>query len=367
MRTPLYQEHRLLGARMTEFAGWEMPLSYGGILGEHEQTRQRVSVFDTCHMSEFRVGGPRSEQALRRTLACRIDGLAVGRCRYGFLLNESGGVLDDLICYRVKREEFMIVANAGRREVDAGVLKERIGEEAIFEDVSDETAKIDLQGPDAPRALSQLAGPAVLQLAYYGCDRMGVAGIHTLVSRTGYTGELGYELYLPADRVQELWQGLLDVGGVQPAGLGARDTLRLEMGYPLYGHELDESTTPVEAGYAKMLPAHGEYPGAQAVCARVAQGVSRRLVGVRFDGRRAARPGDALTVDGEDAGRVTSGCFGPSVGRAIALGYVSAEMDRPGQEVAATIRDAELPGEIVELPFYRDGTARLEITSKEKR
>jgi aminomethyltransferase len=348
---------------MVDFAGWDMPVQYAGILAEHEHTRTHVSLFDTCHMSEFRVWGARAEQVLGGAVACRVAGLPEGRCRYGFLLNERGGVLDDLICYRIQFEEFMVVANAGTRERDGEVLEERL-KGTVFEDISDQNGKIDLQGPGALAALSELSDGAAASLPYYGFRYMMVAGIDTLVSRTGYTGELGYELYVPAYRIGALWDALLEVEGVEPAGLGARDTLRLEMGYPLYGHEMDETVTPVEAGFGRMLP-RGSYPGAEAVESQLKGGVDERLVGIELEGRRAARPGDPVFRGDEEAGRVTSGSYGPSLGRAIALARVPDASSKPGTEVAAEVRGTRIPGQIVELPFYKGGSVRAETEEEE--
>jgi len=365
MRTPLFGNHTTLGARMVDFAGWEMPVQYTGILGEHRHTRTAASLFDTCHMSEFLIRGPGAQSALRTALACRVDGLRVGRCRYGFLLNADGRVIDDLICYRLAPEEFMIAANAGRRQADGEALSGRVGHEVEFADVSDETGKIDLQGPAALDALLEVSDAAARALPYYGVARMDVAGMNTLVSRTGYTGELGFELYVPAAAVRALWDRLLAVPGVEPAGLGARDTLRLEMGYPLYGHELDESITPVEAGLAWALPAHSEYVGAGAVRRLREEGPERRLVGLQFNGRRAARRGAPLLAGEKEVGSVTSGSFAPSIGSAVALGYAAAPVLEPGQKIEAEACGRRLPGRIAELPFYKNGTARMKVQREE--
>jgi aminomethyltransferase len=360
MRTPLYDRHVALGARMVDFAGWEMPVQYAGILTEHEQTRTHVSLFDTCHMSEFRVWGARAEQVLSGAVACCVSGLPEGRCRYGFLLNERGGVLDDLICYRIQFEEFMVVANAGTRRRDGEVLEERL-KGAVLDDISDETGKIDLQGPDSLGVLNGLSDGTAGSIPYYGFRYMMVAGIDTLVSRTGYTGELGYELYAPTYRIGALWDALLGSDGVEPAGLGARDTLRLEMGYPLYGHEMDETVTPVEAGFGRMVP-RGIYPGADAIARQLKRGVDEQLVGIEFEGRRAARAGDPVFRAGTEAGRVTSGSFAPSVGCAIALARVAADAAGPGTALEADVRGSRIPGRVVDLPFYKDGTVRAETS-----
>lgn len=367
MRTPLFGSHIALDARMVGFAGWEMPVQYTGILDEHRHTRTAVSLFDTCHMCEFLIRGPRAQSALRGTLACRVERMAVGQCRYGFLLNTAGGVIDDLICCRPGPEEFMVVGNAGRQEADAKALEGRIGAQADFADISDETGKIDLQGPASLDALLQVSDQAAGALRYYGLARMNVAGIDALVSRTGYTGELGFELYVAAEDARALWERLLGVRGVEPAGLGARDTLRLEMGYPLYGHELDESTTPVEAGLEWALPAHSDYVGAGAVRRLREEGPERRLVGLRFSGRQAAREGAPLLAAENEVGAVSSGSFAPSLGSAVALGYAAAAVAKPGQRLEAKVRGRRLSGRIAGLPFYKDGTARTKLESQEGR
>ncbi len=358
MRTPLYDGHRALGARLVTFAGWEMPVQYAGILAEHAHTRSRASLFDTCHMSEFRVAGPGAVEAVARAVACRVRDLGVGRCRYGFLLSEAGGVLDDLICYRMAEDEVMIVANAGTRRRDAQVLADRLTNVA-FEDVSDATAKLDLQGPASVEVLARLGGGDLADLGYFRFRRCSLAGLDALVSRTGYTGERGYELYVPPPRAEALWTRLLADDAVRPAGLGARDTLRLEMGLPLYGHELDESVTPVEAGLDRFLPDDGGYVGAEAVADRLRHGVDRRLAGVVFAGRRAAREGDPVrALDPGGEGSVTSGSFAPSLGCAVAMAYLPPACAQPGVRVRAETRGSGIAGQVAAPPFYEDGTAR---------
>jgi aminomethyltransferase len=289
-----------------------------------------------------------------------VTELTPGRCRYGFLLNDVGGVIDDLICIQVSPDRFMIVGNAGRRDEDAGALRERV--RAEFCDASDDTAKLDLQGPRAAEVLQPKTDVDLGELGYFCFAHATVAGIECILSRTGYTGELGYELYVPAEAVGELWNRLLEMDPVKPAGLGARDLLRLEMGYPLYGHEWDEQTTPVEARYAWALPGHTEYTGAEAVTSGQRREPDRLLVGVRFEGRRAAREGAALLKDNEDIGRVTSGSFSPALECAIALGYVKREHAEPGTGLQARVRDKLLEGSVVTLPFYDGGTVTREVS-----
>jgi len=365
MRTPLHSLHLKLGARMVEFAGWQMPVQYAGIIREHQHTRTSTSLFDTCHMSEFEVRGPDAGEALQRALACRIRELAIGRCRYGFLLDGAGGVLDDLVCYRLEAERYMLVANAATRDRDARTLQERLEGEAAFEDISDATGKVDLQGPESLKALERVADGPVSGLRYYEFARMKVAGVEALVSRTGYTGELGYELYVEAGRVADVWEALLAIEGVEPAGLGARDTLRLEMGYPLYGHELTEAVTPLNARLERALP-EGGYLGAEALARRRREGVGPVLVGIEFEGRRAARPGDRLFAEGAEAGRVTSGSYAPSLGRAVALGYVRESCAVPGSPVEADVRGRRVAGRVARLPFHKRGTARMSTVRRHR-
>ena len=358
MRTPLYDCHRALGARMVPFAGWDMPVQYAGILAEHAQTRSRASLFDTCHMSEFRVTGPGAVETVARAVACRVRTLDVGRCRYGFLLNESGGVLDDLLCYRLAEDEIMIVANAGTRQRDAEVLEQRLAG-VTFRDVSDATAKLDLQGPASMEVLQRLGAGDLCDLHYFHFRRTRLAGMDVLTSRTGYTGERGYELYVEPKHAADLWNRLLEDEAVEPAGLGARDTLRLEMALPLYGQELDESVTPVEANLDRFLPKAGGYVGAEAVAERARRGVDRRLAGIVFDGRRAARHGDAVTCpDPPGEGTVTSGSFAPSLGCAVALAYLPPACTRTGTRVRAEVHGSRIDGRLADLPFYTNGTAR---------
>lgn len=359
MKTPLHDAHTALGARMVDFAGWDMPVQYAGIIDEHLHTRRAASLFDVCHMTEFRVSGPGAGKALRAALACRLDGLARGRCRYGFLLNEDGGILDDLICYHLDDDEYMVVANAGRRDVDARVIAERMPGGVAFEDASDATAKIDLQGPESLDVLDRVTDGSARALRYYGFAHMDVAGVPALVSRTGYTGELGFELYVDVADARALWDALLAVDPVKPAGLGARGTLRLEVGYPLYGHELSEDVTPLEAGFGWALPLDARYVGAAALARKRAHnGIQRALVGIRFEGRRAAREGCAVFAEGEEIGVVTSGCYAPSLECAVALAYIPPAYDQPEMEVEAEVRGSRVAGQVVPTPFYTEGSVR---------
>ena len=363
MQTPLHSHHESLAARMIPFAGWTLPVQYKGIIPEHQHTRRHASLFDTCHMSEFRVRGSNAKTRLSAALACRIRNLQPGRCRYGFILREDGGILDDLICYCIDNDEFFIVSNAGTREKVSMTLRSRLPDIEVT-DISSDTAKLDIQGPQACAALAGLA-PDIREIGYFRFLRTDIAGTRAIVSRTGYTGELGYEVYSNASHATELWEKLLSLPGVEPAGLGARDTLRLEMGYPLYGQDLSESVTPVEAGLEAFLPRDEQYVGMHRVQDQLASGVRRMLVGIRLEGRSSARPGSAVYINHTRVGEVTSGSFTPSLGCAISLGYVEAEHAHPDTRLELAVRSRRLEGVVEPLPFYHDGTVRADTSIKE--
>ncbi len=355
--TPLAAWHAANGAKMAPFAGWNMPIQYpDGIIAEHMHTREKAGLFDICHMGEFILDGPGAADALSRAVTVNIATLKPGRCRYGFLLNETGGIKDDLIVYRLREERFMIVVNAGCRASDFAALQSRVAPALVLEDISDATAKIDLQGPESIAVLEKVLPGAWRRLPYFGFTEVEFDGGPLTVSRTGYTGELGVELYFPTDRAEKLWTLLLSDPRVKPAGLGARDTLRLEVGLPLYGQDLDEQHTPAEAGYAAMLTSQADYVGKEG-----AREVRKKLVPLTIPGRRSARHGDAVALpSGETVGEVTSGSYAPSLGNAIALAYITAD-EAGRQEYVVRAAKAELTATVAALPFYNGGTARVAL------
>jgi aminomethyltransferase len=356
-RTPLTDWHTAHGAKMAPFAGWLMPIQYEGIVIEHEHTRRRAGIFDICHMGEFRIEGAGADDALARAVSHNLATLRPGGCRYGFLLNREGGVLDDCIVYRFGPESFMVVVNAARAAGDFSALRERLPLSVSLTDVSAGTAKIDLQGPESLLVLERVIGRSFRDLPYFSFRQASFGDVPLLVSRTGYTGELGYELYLPPETAETLWTSLLADDRVKPAGLGARDTLRLEAGLPLYGHELDEEHTPAEAGFAALLTSGADYVGRAG-----AMNVRERLIALRLEGRRAARSGDVLALpDGAPVGRVTSGSFAPSLGYAIALAFVDAAHAGAENFVLRAARN-ELAASRTSLPFYTEGTARVKLS-----
>ncbi len=357
--TPLHAWHVEHGARMAPFAGWDMPIQYQGILVEHLHTREKACVFDICHMGEFMVQGPYAKTALEKAVAHNLETLSPGRCRYGFLLNENGGVIDDCIIYcleRGERDQYMIVVNGARTEADLSTLRQRLPESVQLTDISQQTAKIDLQGPASLDVLQGVLQAPLKNLRYFGFFQTTFLGAPLLVSRTGYTGELGYELYVDAHKALPLWEACLQDNRVLPAGLGARDTLRLEMGLPLYGQDLDEEHTPTEAGYGMLLTSQAEYVGKNN-----AANVRETLVPLSLEGRRSARHHDVvLDADGYEVGHVTSGSFAPSLGHAVALAYVRADAATTDTFMIRTAK-TEMPALRRTLPFYKNGTARMKL------
>ena len=356
LRTPLTAWHEAHGAKMAPFAGWLMPIQYEGIIVEHQHTRQHAGLFDICHMGEFLISGPGADEALSKAVSHNLQTLAPGKCRYGFLLNDKGGVLDDGIIYRFGPDSFMAVVNAACAANDFAVLRSRLPESVKMVDISADTGKIDLQGPESLDVLEKLLGQNFHDLGYFGFRETTWQGTPLLVSRTGYTGELGYELYIATSETEAFWSALLADERVKPIGLGARDTLRLEAGLPLYGHDLDENHSPAEAGMGRMMTSTADYVGREG-----AQKIAEVLVPLRIDGRRAARHGDVVAAaDGTEVGHVTSGSFAPSLGYVIAFAWVKAAHAGAENFVVRAAR-TELPATRVEAPFYTEGTARKKL------
>jgi aminomethyltransferase len=355
--TALHGQHIELGARMGEFGGWNMPIQYAGILQEHQQTRIRASVFDICHMGEFELSGPTALPDLERLLTCRVQSMKTGQVRYGYLLNEQGGTLDDLTCYRLDTDRFMLVVNAATLDKDAQWIRDHISKETLFTDLSGQTAKLDVQGPQSRDVLEDVFGCSLPELGYFRFTEFETSDVSVLLSRTGYTGEWGYEIYLPNAAAAELWKRLVSHGRCEPGGLGARDTLRLEMGYPLYGHELSEARTPAAVSRGAFVDLEKEFIGRKGVAAELAD-PRELLVGLKFGSRRAARQHDKVFAGNVEIGEVTSGSYAPSVGTAVAMAFVRTEFAEPGRELQVEIRGKPFPAEVVGLPFYKRGTAR---------
>ena len=352
-KTALYANHVALGARMVDFGGWEMPLQYAGVLAEHAAVRSACGMFDTSHMDAIWIEGPDSLDALSRTVTQDLRTLAEGACRYGFLLAEDAGVQDDLIVYRIGEDAWMAVVNAATAEADFAWIREQCdGTGTAVHDLRGVQGKLDVQGPEAAATVQRLFGVAVDSLRRFRWLRATVRGATWLVSRTGYTGEDGVEIYAPHDAIRAAWETLREAG-VQPCGLGARDTLRLEAGLPLYGHELDRSVSPAEAGLMRYCAKAEPFVGRDALLRR-AEAPGTRLVPFRLDGRQTARSGQAVRLTGgEEVGRVTSGSFGPTAGQALGFAYVLPPYARPDTRIFVDNGRTLLAGAVTQLPFLR--------------
>ncbi|MDW8342207.1 MAG: glycine cleavage system aminomethyltransferase GcvT [Geminicoccaceae bacterium] len=352
-RTPLYDLHRELGAKFVAFAGYEMPLHYpSGILAEHRWCREKAALFDVSHMGQIALRGAEAASALEKLVPGDILGLPSGRARYTLFTDETGGILDDLIVTNAEDHLFLVV-NAARKAEDLEHLRRHLEPRCRVEPIADRVL-LALQGPAAAEVLARLA-PRCLELRFMHAAEFEVGGVLCRVSRTGYTGEDGFEISAPAEAARDLARALLAAEEVRPAGLGARDTLRLEAGLCLYGHDIDRTTSPVEAGLGwtigKRRRERGDFPGAERILRELREGPARRLVGLRPDGRVPARAGAAILADGRPVGRVTSGGYGPTVDAPIALGYVPASLASPGTRVELAVRGRSEPACVVPLPF----------------
>ncbi|HEU0025853.1 MAG TPA: glycine cleavage system aminomethyltransferase GcvT [Ktedonobacterales bacterium] len=360
LRTPLYEAHKALGARLVEFGGWEMPVRYSGDIAEHQAVRQRAGLFDVCHMGEFIATGPGALDFLQSLVPNNVARLTENQALYSQILRPDGGTLDDLIIYHLGPERYMIVVNAGTMEKDWAWFSEHAAShsDVTLENKSSATGLLALQGPLAQRILQPLTETPVGEIAYYHCLPGAVSGIECLISRTGYTGEDGFELYCDAGVVNDLWSRLLEVGtpdGLLPAGLGARDTLRLEAGYCLYGHELTEEITPLEAGlgWTVKLEKGVDFIGREALLAEKRDGLRRKLIGIELTERGVPRAGYPLLRDGARVGELTSGTMAPTLGKPIGLGYVPPEVASVGATLSVEIRGKPVAATIVPLPFYK--------------
>jgi aminomethyltransferase len=343
---------------MVPFGGWEMPVQYTSIIEEHRAVRSAAGLFDVSHMGEFEVEGPGALSALQWVTTNDVAALAPGQVQYSLLCYPAGGIVDDATVYRLGPDRFMITVNASNIAKDWGwVTEQTAGRSGIrWRDVSSETGLVAVQGPHAEALVGGLADRDVTSLRYYHFAEGTVAGQPALISRTGYTGEDGFELYVPAASALVLWDALLESGrahGAVPVGLGARDTLRLEMRYALYGNDIDEATNPIEAGLGWVVkPAKGDFIGRDEIDKVRAAGPSRRLVGLMMADRAVARHGYPVLHEGRAIGVVTSGTYGPSVDRSIALAYVEAALAGVGTEVAVEIRGQGRPARVVKTPFH---------------
>jgi aminomethyltransferase len=341
---------------MIGFGGWDMPVQYTGIVEEHRTVRGAVGCFDVSHMGEFELRGPDAERALQRLTTNDVAALEVGQVQYSLLCYEDGGIVDDLTLYRLAPDHYMMTVNAANIDKDWGWVTGHLDGRVDARNVSAETGLIAVQGPRAEGLVGRLADRDVTAIGYYRFVHGRVAGVPGIVSRTGYTGEDGFELYLPASSTEAVWEALLGEGkrdGVAPIGLGARDTLRLEMKYALYGNDIDQTTNPLEAGLGWVVKlAKGDFLGKPAVERVKAAGPGRRLVGFEMVDRAVARHGYRIVRGGAEAGQVTSGSYGPSVDRYIGMGYVPPALGAVGSEFEVEVRGRPQKARVVKTPFY---------------
>lgn len=355
-QTPLHAEHARLGASFTDFGGWDMPVRYSSDLAEHEAVRTKAGLFDISHMAEIFVSGPQAASFLDYALVIQSSAIKIGKAKYSLICNAQGGIIDDLIVYRLADDQFLVIANAGNRIEVVQALQER----ALFqgfvgvEDVSDDYALLAVQGPEASNLLQTLASIDLAELPYYSIAKGELSGVATFFCRTGYTGEDGFEVLIPANSAVEVFNALLGLG-IQPCGLASRDTLRLEAGMPLYGHELSLDVNPYEAGLGKVvkLERDEDFVGKSALSTLSEKAPEKVLVGLKGEGKRAARA-DYLIFSGDNQiGQITSGALSPTLGYPVAMGYVSKDFAEVGTTVEVDIRGTRLAMQVVKLPFYK--------------
>jgi aminomethyltransferase len=359
-RTPYYDVHVQAGGRMVPFAGFEMPVQYSGVIPEHLRVRESVGLFDVSHMGEVRVKGPGALKALQRLLSNDVSVTIPGQAQYNTMPNEQGGVVDDVVVYRIAEDEFLVCVNADNREKDFAWMTSHneAGADAVFTDEGDQWAQLAIQGRNARNVMAKLTEVPLDPIGTYRFAIGRFAGVEgCIIARTGYTGEDGFEVFIPVNQSVPVWKKILDAGaeyGILPIGLGARDTLRLEVRYCLYGHELNDETSPLQAGLGWVTKADkpGGFIGRDAIVARKAKD-ERKLVGLVVADGRIARDGMAVFANGEEVGRITSGTKSPSTGKAVALAYVRPDLTKAGTKLEVDVRGKRAEAEVVAGPFYK--------------
>lgn len=361
LRTPLHEVHVSLGAKMVPFAGFEMPVQYpSGITAEHKSVREGVALFDVSHMGEFMIRGPQAVDFISYVTTNDVAALSVGQAQYSTILNERGTIVDDCLVYRFA-DHLMMVVNASNKDKDLAHILAYMGRfDCTIEDVSDKMALLALQGPRAQEVMTRFTNAKLDDIAYYHFQMATVAGVPDIIlSRTGYTGEDGFELYFDATRAVEVWNALMSDASVVPAGLGARDTLRLEMGMALYGNDIDDTTTPYEAGLGWLVKLKkGDFVGKAALERQKEAGIPRKLVGFTMADRAFPRHGYPVSCAGAPSGEVRSGTMSPTLGIAIGTAYLPLGMAREGTEFEVEIRGKRLPAVVQKMPFYKNATHR---------
>ncbi len=355
-RTALFNIHQQLGGKIVEFGGFEMPVQYASIIEEHRRVRERVGLFDVSHMGEVEVRGTDALAFVQHMTINDASRLTPGRVQYSAMCYENGGIVDDLLVYHMG-DHYLLVINAANIDKDVAWLREHLSGSVTLTDRSDEFSLIAVQGPRSLDTLRKITAVDLTGIQYYHYTRGAVCGVDMTISRTGYTGELGFELYLPSDvkTTEGIWNALMAAGkefGIGPAGLGARDTLRLEMGFCLYGHDIDQTTNPIEAGLGWITKVDkGEFLGRSAIQKVKTEGPKRKLIGFALKDKAFPRPGYQLRMNGSEVGTVTSGTFSPSLDRGIGMGYVKADVAKTGTDVSVNIRERDYPASITSFPF----------------
>lgn len=358
-KTPLNEAHRSLGAKMVDFGGWDMPVQYSGIKDEHQAVRTRAGLFDVSHMGELRVRGAGALDLIQKVVTSDVSTLVPGQIKYGVMCMPTGGVVDDLLVYKMGEGDYLLVVNASNIEKDFAWINEHHGEEkAEVINESDSYGQVALQGPLALEILQKLTDTDLASLDYYHFVEGAVAGVEGIISRTGYTGEDGFEFYCAAQDVPDVWDAILQAGGddVLPCGLGARDTLRFEAKMPLYGHEMTEDITPLETGLGRFVSMDkGDFIGRDVLAKQKAEGRPRKIVGLEMVGRGIARAGYPVVKDGEEIGMVTTGSYSPTFDKNLALAIVGTGQAEVDDTVHVVIRNKEVEAKVVKTPFYRRG------------
>lgn len=358
--TALYKTHKALGAKMIPFAGYTLPVSYAGVTVEHQTVRKAVGVFDISHMGEFLIEGPNALALLQKVTANDVAALAVGQVQYSYLPNETGGIVDDLLVYRIKEETYLLVVNAANIEKDWNhIAQYNTSFGATMQNLSDTYALLAVQGPKAVEALQSLTSVNLSDIPFYTFVVGDFAGIpQSIISATGYTGSGGFEIYCKNTDVQQVWDAIIEAGasfGIQPIGLAARDTLRLEMGYCLYGNDIDETSSPLEAGLGWITKFSKDFVNCTALAQEKKKGILRKRVAFQLEERGIPRKDYAIIgKEGNEIGKVTSGTMSPSLSRGIGLGYVPTAYAKVGTSLYIQIRNHTVPATIVQLPFYKN-------------
>jgi len=358
-KTALFEVHKNLGATIVDFGGWDMPVQYTTVIDEHNATRNSAGLFDISHMGEIKVKGKQATELLQKTMSRDVTKAKPGKMLLAVICNEKGGILDDLTIYKISDEKFMLVVNGANEEKDFNWIK-KIKEENNFEvevkNSSSEFSKLDLQGPNSEKILQKIVDFDLKEIGFYEFKEAKIDGVDGIVSRSGYTGETGFELYFPWDSALQIWNKIMEIGkefNIKPIGLGARDTLRLECAMNLYGNEMDETKTPLQARYGWVLDLDKDFIGREAILKQKEQGVKGKLVGFELTERGIARHGYKIFKDSEEIGEVTSGTLSPTLKKALGLCYIKTEFSKPDTEIEIEIRGKKTKAKIVKIPFYK--------------